>query len=162
LTSTEPTDFAEAVGHDLTDAAVQASVLKVLNNHLGELPSRMGIRFTDIAPDRLVATMPVEGNRQPLGLLHGGASCVLAETVGSTAAAIHGQRRGRVSVGVDINATHHRAARSGVVTAVCTPLYEGGSVSTHAVSITDNTGRLICSARMTCQLITSSMSYART
>jgi uncharacterized protein (TIGR00369 family) len=121
----------------------------------------MGIRFTEIAPDRLVATMPVEGNRQPLGLLHGGASCVLAETIGSTAAAIHAQRRGRVSVGVDINATHHRAARSGNVTAVATPLYEGGSVSTHAVAISDDAGRLICSARMTCQLITSSMTYGR-
>ncbi|WP_279579415.1 hotdog fold thioesterase [Fodinicola feengrottensis] len=79
-----------------------------------------------------------------------------AETLGSTAAAIHGQRRGRVAVGVDINATHHRAARSGTVTGVCTPLYEGGSVTTYAVAISDESGRLVCSARLTCQLIKSS------
>jgi uncharacterized protein (TIGR00369 family) len=153
LTSTEASEL------DLADPAVQQAVLEQLNNLLGELPSRMGIRWVEVGPDRLVATMPVEGNRQPLGLLHGGASCVLAETIGSTAAALHGQRRGRVSVGVDINATHHRAARSGIVTGVCTPLYEGGSVTTHAISITDDEGRLVCSARMTCQLIKTTGSY---
>ncbi|WP_246281533.1 PaaI family thioesterase [Fodinicola acaciae] len=154
MTSTEAADRL-----DLSDPAVQQAVLAQLNGFLGELPSRMGIRYVEVGPGRLVATMPVEGNRQPLGLLHGGASCVLAETVGSTAAALHGQRRGRVSVGVDINATHHRAARSGTVTAVCTPLYEGGSVTTHSIAITDDEGRLVCSARMTCQLITTSGSY---
>lgn len=153
MTSTEASEL------DLADPAVQQVVLEQLNGLLGELPSRMGIRWVEVGPDRLVATMPVEGNRQPLGLLHGGASCVLAETIGSTAAALHGQRRGRVSVGVDINATHHRAARSGTVTGVCTPLYEGGSVTTHAISITDDEGRLVCSARMTCQLIKTTGSY---
>jgi 1,4-dihydroxy-2-naphthoyl-CoA hydrolase len=153
VTSTESADFTDLLGADLSDPAAQQTVLDALNSHLGELPTRMGIRFTEVNPDRLVGTMPVEGNRQPLGLLHGGASCVFAETLGSTAAAIHGRERGRVSVGVDINATHHRGARSGIVTGVCTPLYEGGSVATHAVSITDDQDRLICSARMTCQLI---------
>ena len=74
---------------------------------------RMGIVFVEVGPDRLVATMPVEGNTQPYGLLHGGASVVLAETLGSFGSVVHAGP-GRVAVGIDINATHHRAARSGV------------------------------------------------
>jgi 1,4-dihydroxy-2-naphthoyl-CoA hydrolase len=109
---------------DLTDPAVQAEALRRLNEHLGELNERSGIRFTAIGPGRLEATMPVEGNRQPFGILHGGASCVLAETLGSVAAALHGGE-GAIPVGVDINATHHRSAREGVVTGVCTPLHQG-------------------------------------
>jgi 1,4-dihydroxy-2-naphthoyl-CoA hydrolase len=115
----------------------------------GELTDRMGIRLVDLTPDRLVGTMPVEGNRQPYGLLHGGASCVLAETLGSWAAALNAPP-GRVPVGIEINATHHRAARGGLVTGVCTPLYLGRALSTFDVVITDEDGRRICTARLTC------------
>jgi 1,4-dihydroxy-2-naphthoyl-CoA hydrolase len=116
---------------------------------LGELNTRMGIRIVDWTPERMVATMPVAGNRQPYGLLHGGASCVLAETLGSTAAA-RNARPGRFPVGVEINASHHRAATSGTVTAVCTPLHVGGSLATFMVEITDEDGRRVCTARLTC------------
>jgi uncharacterized protein (TIGR00369 family) len=97
----------------------------------------------------MVATMPVAGNRQPYGLLHGGASCVLAETLGSTAAAMNA-RRGRFPVGVEINASHHRSATSGTVTAVCTPLHVGGSLGTFLIEITDERDRRVCTARLTC------------
>jgi 1,4-dihydroxy-2-naphthoyl-CoA hydrolase len=111
----------------------------------------MGIVITEAAPERVVATMPVEGNTQPFGLLHGGASCVLAETVGSIAAGMHGQRLGRsFVVGVEINATHHKAVREGTVTGVATPLHLGGTVATYEIVITDEGGDRVCTARLTC------------
>jgi uncharacterized protein (TIGR00369 family) len=119
---------------------------------MGELNARMGIQIVDWTPQRMVATMPVAGNRQPFGLLHGGASCVLAETLGSTAAAVNA-RPGRFPVGVEINASHHRSATSGTVTAVCTPLHVGGSLGTFQVEITDEHGRRICTARLTCAYV---------
>jgi 1,4-dihydroxy-2-naphthoyl-CoA hydrolase len=106
--------------------------------------------------------MPVEGNTQPYGLLHGGASVVLAETLGSVAAALHAGP-GRIAVGVDINATHHRAVRPGdpddpgaapvLVTGVAVPLHAGRSTTTHEVVITDAAGRRVCTARITNQLL---------
>ncbi len=114
-----------------------------------QLNDRMGIEVTEIVPGRVVGTMPVSGNRQPYGLLHGGASCVLAEALGSISAAIHAGPD-REAVGVDINATHHRAARSGLVTGVCTPLHEGSTVATYQIVLTDDAGRRLCTARITC------------
>jgi uncharacterized protein (TIGR00369 family) len=111
----------------------------------------MGITITEASADRVVGTMPVEGNTQPYGLLHGGASCVLAETLGSVGAAL-GAPAGRFPVGVDINATHHRAVRDGVVTGTATPLYAGRTTTTWVVSITDEQDRLVCTARITCAL----------
>jgi uncharacterized protein (TIGR00369 family) len=93
--------------------------------------------------------MPVEGNTQPLGLLHGGASVALAETLGSTGAALHAGP-GRFVVGVDINATHHRAARSGIVTGVATPLHLGRTIASYEVAISDEQERRICTCRITC------------
>ena len=93
--------------------------------------------------------MPVEGNTQPFGLLHGGASAALAETVGSIAGALHAGPD-RLVVGVDLNATHHRAVRSGEVHAVATPLHEGGSVGSYDIRISDDDGALVCTARLTC------------
>jgi uncharacterized protein (TIGR00369 family) len=116
---------------------------------MGELNLRLGIRIVDWTPDRVVATMPVEGNRQPYGVLHGGASCALAETVGSTAAALNAAP-GRFPVGVDINATHHRSVTSGVVTAVCTPLHVGRSTATFLIEITAENSHRVCTARLTC------------
>jgi 1,4-dihydroxy-2-naphthoyl-CoA hydrolase len=111
----------------------------------------MGIIITEASAERVVATMPVEGNTQPFGLLHGGASCVLAETVGSIAAGLHGQRLGRAFVvGVDISATHHKAVREGTVTGVATPLHLGGTIATYEVVITDEDGNRVCTARLTC------------
>ncbi|CAN5842699.1 hypothetical protein BH20ACT6_BH20ACT6_01980 [soil metagenome] len=116
------------------------------------LHDRMGIAILESTADRVVATMPVDGNTQPSGLLHGGASCVLAESVGSIGATLHAGS-GRVAVGVDINATHHRAVRTGVVSAVATPLHRGRTVATYDVAITDEQDRRVCSARISCQLV---------
>ncbi|GAA2377772.1 hypothetical protein GCM10010432_39180 [Catellatospora methionotrophica] len=119
----------------------------------GALAERMGIKLLEATPERLVATMPVDGNTQPFGLLHGGASCVLAETLGSIGATLHGSTIGRpYAVGVDISATHHRAARSGLVTGVATPLHRGGSIATYEIVITDDEDQRICTARLTCLL----------
>jgi uncharacterized protein (TIGR00369 family) len=120
---------------------------------LGVLAERMGVVLTEASVDRVVGTMPVEGNTQPYGLLHGGASCVLAETLGSIGAALHGATVSRpLSLGIDINATHHKAVRSGVVTGVATPVNRGGSVATYEIVITDESGGRVCTARLTCLL----------
>lgn len=109
----------------------------------------MGITITEASAKRVVGTMPVEGNLQPLGLLNGGASCVLAETLGSTGATLHALPDG-YAVGIEINATHHRSARSGLVTGVATPLHLGRTLATYQVEITDEAGKPVCTARLTC------------
>jgi 1,4-dihydroxy-2-naphthoyl-CoA hydrolase len=120
---------------------------------MGELGARMGIRILEASPERVVGTMPVEGNTQPFGLLHGGASCVLAETLGSVGAVMHGHTVDRpFGVGVDINATHHKGARSGLVTGVATPVHRGRTMATYEVVITDELGERVCTARITCLL----------
>ena len=93
--------------------------------------------------------MPVAGNVQPYGLLHGGASCVLAETIGSLAAALHAGL-GRVVVGIEISATHHRSASDGEVTAVATLAHGGRTLATYEIVITDTAGRRVCTSRLTC------------
>lgn len=123
---------------------------------LAQLPAaalheRMGIELVEVDPDRVVGRMPVEGNTQPYGLLHGGASCVLAEGLGSYAAALHAQPDG-IALGLELNATHHRAARSGWVTGVCTPVHRGRTVATYEIVISDDAGKRICTARLTCLL----------
>jgi len=124
-------------------------VLARLDGRPEQLNERLGIALTEVTPGRVVGTMPVSGNRQPYGLLHGGASCALAEALGSIAAAIHAGPE-RTAVGVDINATHHRAAHSGLVTGVCTSLHEGSTVASYQIVLTDEEGRRLCTARITC------------
>jgi 1,4-dihydroxy-2-naphthoyl-CoA hydrolase len=117
------------------------------------LGERLGIRFTEASSQRVVATMPVEGNTQPFGLLHGGASCVLAEALGSVGASMHAAAAfGGFAVGIDISATHHRSVRSGLVTGVATPLHLGVSIATYEIVISDESGRRVCTARLTCML----------
>jgi uncharacterized protein (TIGR00369 family) len=126
---------------------------KTLTDGRGALPERMGIVLLEASPERVVGTMPVEGNTQPFGLLHGGASCVLAESLGSVAATLHAREAfGGYALGLEISATHHRAAKSGLVTGVATPLHRGGSVATYEIAITDETGERVCTARLTCVL----------
>ncbi len=96
--------------------------------------------------------MPVEGNTQPYGLLHGGASVVLAETLGSIGSALHAHPD-RVAVGVDINATHHRSATSGTVTGVATPAHLGRTSAAWEVVVTDERGKRVCTSRITCSLV---------
>jgi len=119
----------------------------------GTLLNLMGIVVSEASPERVVATMPVKGNTQPYGLLHGGASCVLAESLGSIGSALHAASYGKVPVGVDINATHHRAVREGTVTGVATPIYLGRTTTSYEVVITDDRDKRVCTARITCQLI---------
>jgi uncharacterized protein (TIGR00369 family) len=115
----------------------------------GDFGKKMGIEFLELTAERVVARMPVAGNRQPFGLLHGGASCVLAESLGSMGAAAHAGP-GRFPVGVDINATHHRSATDGFVTGVATPLHLGRSTATYEIVISDEQDRRVCTARLTC------------
>ncbi|GAB3660590.1 PaaI family thioesterase [Glycomyces tarimensis] len=117
----------------------------------GTLGDRMGIEILHAEPDRVTGTMPVEGNTQPYGLLHGGASAVLAETLGTIGAMLHGGPR-RIAVGVDLNATHHRAVRSGAVTGEAVPLHRGRSTATYEITVSDEDGRRVCTARLTCML----------
>jgi 1,4-dihydroxy-2-naphthoyl-CoA hydrolase len=113
------------------------------------LMHRMGIEVLEATAERIVATMPVEGNTQPYGLLHGGASVVLAETLGSIGAGLHAGP-GKAVVGLDINATHHRAARSGLVTGVATPISLGRTLACFEVVVTDDEGKRVCTSRITC------------
>jgi len=122
---------------------------------MGRLNEKLGIELTEVSVERVVATMPVEGNTQPFGLLHGGASVVLAETLGSIGSQIHAYPES-VSVGLDINATHHRAATSGVVTGVATAIHLGRSSAVYDVVVTDEQGRRLCTSRITCALLPAS------
>lgn len=115
---------------------------------VGNLAKKMGVLFVEISPERSVAVMPVEGNEQPYGLLHGGAYCVLGESLGSVSAAVHAGK-GRYAVGIDINATHTASATSGWVTAECRAIHLGGSLAVHEIVVTDSGGRRCSTVRIT-------------
>lgn len=143
MTNTPPVDMAtfiaqmEAAGHHFT----------------GTLIDRMGIEMLDVRPDYCAARMPVAGNTQPYGLLHGGASAAIAETVGSFAAAMHAGE-GRIAVGIELNATHHRSASEGWVVAEARALHLGRTLATYEVTVRaeadDGEGPRLCTARLTC------------
>jgi 1,4-dihydroxy-2-naphthoyl-CoA hydrolase len=118
----------------------------------GALDKKMGIEILEASPQRLVATMPVDGNTQPFGLLHGGANVVLAESLGSIGTQLHAGENRRI-VGVDINATHHKSATKGVVTAVATPVSLGKTLCCYEVVITNEAGERTCTARITCLIL---------
>nr|WP_245585660.1 hotdog fold thioesterase [Pseudonocardia asaccharolytica] len=113
------------------------------------LTSRMGIEITSMTLEEVVGRMPVTGNRQPYGLLHGGASAVLAETLGSTLSALHALPE-RFPVGLELACTHHRAATAGWITGVARALHIGRSTSTTEIVLTDEQGRRTCTAKLTC------------
>ena len=114
----------------------------------GALAAKMGIEFTEFTIERAVARMPVEGNTQPAMLLHGGAYVVLGESLGSMAANLHAGP-GKLAVGIEINATHTRSATSGWVTAVCTPIHLGRTLTTHEIAVSDDQGRRCSTIRIT-------------
>ena len=118
----------------------------------GALDSKMGIEIIEASPKRLVGTMPVAGNTQPIGLLHGGANVVLAESLGSIGTQLHAGPNRKI-VGVDINATHHKSAISGIVTAVATAVSLGRTLCCYQVEITNDKGERTCSARITCLIL---------
>ncbi len=115
---------------------------------LGALADRMGIKLVELSADRAIATMPVDGNTQPIGLLHGGAHVVLAESLGSFAANVHAHPWG-YAVGIEINASHISSVSSGVVTGTCTALKLGKSLTVHEVKMTDEKGQLLSIVRIT-------------
>lgn len=115
---------------------------------LGSLAERMGIELLELSAERAVARMPVEGNTQPLGLVHGGAYVVLGESLGSFAANVHAHPGG-VAVGVDVNATHTGSATEGWVTAVCTAIHLGKTLTVHEIVCSDDNGRRLSTVRIT-------------
>ncbi len=117
----------------------------------GTLIERLGMEITEVSAQRAVGTMPVEGNTQPYGLLHGGATAALAETLGSLAAMAHAQPDG-IAVGVDLSITHHRAVREEVVTGVATRIHGGRTIATYAIEIVGPDGRAVSTARLTCAI----------
>jgi uncharacterized protein (TIGR00369 family) len=123
-----------------------------LTSLTSSLDARMGLELLEVSPERVVGRMPVEGNTQPFGLWHGGASCVLAETLASIGATAHGMPD-KVAVGVDLNATHHKAVREGWVTGTATPIRLGSRIATFEIVLTDDQDARVCTARLTCQLI---------
>jgi uncharacterized protein (TIGR00369 family) len=118
----------------------------------GALNSKMGFELLAITPERVVGRMPVAGNTQPYGLWHGGASCVLAETLASMGSHMHAQPD-RIAVGVEINATHHRSVTAGWVTGTATAVHLGRTVVSYEIVIVDDAGKRVCTARVTCQLV---------
>jgi 1,4-dihydroxy-2-naphthoyl-CoA hydrolase len=115
---------------------------------LGELAESMGIRLLEAAPARVVATMTVAGNRQPAGVLNGGAHCVIAETLSSLAAVMHAGE-GRTAYGIELNASHHRSVSEGTVTATATAISLGRTLVTHEVVIRDESERRLSTVRVT-------------
>lgn len=118
---------------------------------LGDLALKLGITLEQASPNLVVGRMPVEGNTQPFGVLHGGASVVLAETLGSIGAALHAGT-GRAAAGIEVSASHHRAARGGSVIGTATALHLGRTIATYEIVITDGPGRRVCTARLTCAI----------
>ena len=127
----------------------EEEIVGLFNQNLGEIATTMGIRFTSADPNRMTATMPVEGNRQPFGLLHGGASALLAETLGSLASSLLAPP-GRIPVGIELSCSHHRSATSGLVHAECVPMNVGRTLATLQIKITDDEDRGISTCRLTC------------
>ena len=114
----------------------------------GDLTRKMGVEFLELSAEHSVARMPVEGNTQVIGLLHGGAHVVLGESLGSVSSAIHAGP-GRYAVGIEINATHSRSITEGWVTATCDALVLGRTLATHEIVIRDDQGRRLSTVRMT-------------
>jgi uncharacterized protein (TIGR00369 family) len=123
-------------------------VARLIQTGGGQLAQKMGIEFLELSAEKSVASMPVEGNRQVIGLLHGGAHVVLAESLGSMSSAIHAGP-GRIAVGIEINASHSKSVTSGTVTATCEALVLGRTLATHQITIRDDQGNRLSTVRMT-------------
>jgi uncharacterized protein (TIGR00369 family) len=130
------------------DAAPDDPMAIVRRVGMGGLATKMGIEITEFSIERTVGTMPVDDNTQPAGLMHGGAYVVLGETLGSFAAMLHAGL-GRQTVGIEVNATHTRAARAGTVTGICTPVHLGRTLATHEIAVSDEQGRRCSTIRIT-------------
>ncbi len=131
--------------HGVMDADELANFMR------GPLDSKMGLDLLEVSPELVRGRMPVAGNTQPFGLWHGGASCVLAETLASVAGTAAVGQGGR-AVGVELNATHHQSVREGYVNGEARALRVGRTLGTWEVILTDDSGRRVCTARVTCAL----------
>jgi 1,4-dihydroxy-2-naphthoyl-CoA hydrolase len=132
----------------LPDGLDPELVERLVTSRGGELAVKMGMEFQELSASHSVARMPVDGNRQVIGLLHGGAHVVLGETLGSVSSAIHAGP-GRYAVGIEINATHSRSVSDGFVVATCDALVLGGTLCTHEIVIRDEEGNRLSTVRMT-------------
>jgi uncharacterized protein (TIGR00369 family) len=121
---------------------------RIVDTGGGELTVKMGVEYLELSAEHSVARMPVEGNRQVVGILHGGAHVVLGESLGSISSAIHAGP-GRMAMGIEINATHSRSISTGWVTATCDALVLGRTLATHEIVIRDDEGRRLSTVRMT-------------
>jgi 1,4-dihydroxy-2-naphthoyl-CoA hydrolase len=120
----------------------------------GTMVEHLGIEFTEIGDDFIRGTMPVDGRtRQPYGLLHGGASVALGETLGSTGATMCVDTQEYQCVGQEINANHVRAARTGLVTGTARPVHLGGRTQVWVIDIVNEAGKLVCTSRLTVAVI---------
>ncbi len=137
----------------LLDSGVPEELHHLMGPHgVAPLNQKLGIRMVEMSAQKLVATMPVAGNEQNIGILHGGAHFVLAESLGSIAALLHSYEifgEAYPAVGTELSATHHRSAREGTVTATCTPLNLGRQLTSHEIVMRDDAGRRLSTARMT-------------
>ena len=132
----------------LPDDLAPELVERLVTTRGGALAQKMEIDFVELSAERSLARMPVAGNTQVIGLLHGGAHVVLGESLGSISSAIHAGP-GRYAVGIEINATHSRSVTEGMVTGTCTALVLGRTLCTHEIVITDDEGRRLSTVRMT-------------
>jgi len=118
------------------------------NRGLGELSDRMGIKIVSINGNHGVATMPAEGNKQPLGIVHGGAYVVLAETLGSMCATL-AAGPDRHAVGIEVNASHTKSCKEGLITATAKAVNIGRNLATHEIIINDESGNRLSTVRIT-------------
>ena len=121
---------------------------RLVETNGGALTTKMGVEYLELSAEHSVATMPVLGNTQVVGILHGGAHVVIAESLGSVSSAIHAGP-GRVAMGIEINATHSRSISSGLVIATCDALVLGRTLCTHEIVMRDEEGRRLSTVRMT-------------
>jgi uncharacterized protein (TIGR00369 family) len=143
---------------DFNGPASESALELMKKRGLGALADRMGIELLELSAERAVARMPVEGNTQPLGVLHGGAHVVLGESLGSFAANVWAWPD-KVAVGIEINASHSRPATSGFVTGTATAVTLGKTLTVHEVAITDDEGRRLSTIRITNFLRESDAKY---
>ena len=135
----------------MTESDLESTLTHLAGISAGTLHERMGFVCTYASPERVEGHMPVAGNVQPLGLWHGGASGVLAETLGSYGASLHAAPD-RIALGIELSCSHHRSAREGLVHGVARAVALTRSLATYSIEIRDDESRLMCTARLTCML----------
>jgi 1,4-dihydroxy-2-naphthoyl-CoA hydrolase len=132
----------------------EATVDRINAMSKNNMVEHLGIVFTEVGENHIKATMPVDHRtHQPYGLLHGGASVVLAETLGSVAAHFTIDAKNQYAVGLDINANHIRSAKSGVVTGISRPIHVGRKTQVWEIKISDEQDKLVCISRITMAIV---------